>query len=153
MFLRRGRAARTGRLTCRMTEPLAAAVVGARASGRELGLQSMIDDRRIDARSLAFGRAIAARLAEHPGIIGRARATAARWLETGSPRANPDVRAWLAALGGPVEGVVELLTSPDERAVRMRQSNPFAGVLSAPERTEILKRFQTHDAPLDADTT
>jgi hypothetical protein len=33
-------------------------------------------------------------------------------------------------LDGPVDGVVTLLTSPDERATRLRQSKPFTGVLS-----------------------
>lgn len=105
----------------------------------------MNDHRRIDERSLAFGRAIAARLPGRPELLARARATAARWMTAGSPRANPDLQAWLVALDGPVEGVIALLTSSDERAVRLRQSNPFAGVLSRQERTEILKKFQAHD--------
>lgn len=107
----------------------------------------MSDHRHIDERSLAFGRAIAARLRARPELLARARATVARWKVTASPRSNADLQAWLEALeDGSPEGVIALLTGSDERAIRMRQSNPFAGVLSPRERTEILKRYQAHDA-------
>ena len=107
---------------------------------------AMKDHRLIDQRSLAFGRAIAARLVEHPEFIARARATAARWLMTTSPHVHPALQEWIAALDGPVEGVVALLPGTDERATRLRQSNPFAGVLSQQERNAILLKFQAFDA-------
>ena len=103
--------------------------------------------RLIDERSLAFGRAIAARLAQRPELIERARATLVRWLATCSPGARPALEEWLAVLDGPADEVFALLTGTDERAVRLRQSNPFAGVLPPPERTAILRQFQSHDAP------
>lgn len=106
----------------------------------------MKDHRLIDERSLAFGRAIAARLAEHSEFIALARANIARWLTTSSPHVHPDLNAWLAALDGPMDGVVALLTGRDERATRLRQSNPFAGVLSQQERNAILRQFQSYDA-------
>jgi hypothetical protein len=108
----------------------------------------MPDHRIIDERSLAFGRAIAARLAEDPSLIERARANLKRWMPTASPSVKPDLAAWAAALDGPIERVIQLLTrDDDERSVRLRQSNPFAGVLCEQERLSILKRFgqQPHD--------
>jgi hypothetical protein len=105
----------------------------------------MADHRLIDERSLAFGRAIAARLVDDPSLIERARANLARWMPTASPGVRPDLEAWLAALEGPLDGVIRLLTSDDESAARLRQSNPFAGVLSQEERLTILKRFREHD--------
>jgi hypothetical protein len=48
-------------------------------------------------------------------------------------------------LDGPPEGVVAVLTGEDERATRLRQSNPFAGVLSQQERNAILLQFESHD--------
>ena len=100
----------------------------------------------IDERSLAFGRAIAERVAARPELIARARETVGRWLVTCSPGAQPALEEWLAALDGPPEGVIALLTNTDERAVRLRQSSPFAGVLTPLERTAIIRRFQSHDA-------
>ena len=105
-----------------------------------------MDHQRIDERSLAFGRLIAERVAAHPELIAQARETAARWLQTCSPRSRSTLQEWLATLDGPVEGVLRLLTSPDERSTRLRQSNPFAGVLSQEERNTILRQFHAHDA-------
>jgi hypothetical protein len=106
----------------------------------------MKSHRLIDARSQAFGRAIAARLTDEPELIARARATLVRWLATCSPRSRKPLEEWRAALDGPIDGVVALLTADDERAIRLRQSNPFAGVLSQRERTAILREFESYDA-------
>jgi hypothetical protein len=99
----------------------------------------------IDERSLAFGRAIAGKLVQHPELVQRARATVTRWMTVSSPRTSSTLQEWLAALDGPLAPVVALLTSTDERATRLRQSNPFAGVLSQQERNAILRRFQKYD--------
>lgn len=101
----------------------------------------MIDHRQIDERSLAFGRAIATKLADRPELIGRARATIDRWMRSASPRLRPALQEWLETLEGPIEGVVALMTSRDERSTRLRQSNPFAGVLTSAERNAIIRRF------------
>ena len=93
-----------------------------------------------------MSKAVAARLLEHPELISRARATAARWLTTCSPNVRSTLQEWADALDGPIDGVIELLTSTDERATRLRQSNPFAGALPNEERLSILRRFETHDA-------
>lgn len=106
----------------------------------------MRDHRLVDERSLAFGRLLAERLVRHPELIDRARATATRWLTICSPRVHPALHEWLAALNGPVEGVIAILTGRDERATRLRQSNPFAGLLSQEERNAILRRFQSYEA-------
>ena len=101
----------------------------------------------IDQRSLAFGRAIADRVANDPAAIDRARSTVARWLTTCSPGVCITLREWQDALDGPMEGVVHLLTSSDERATRLRQSNPFAGVLSNHERYAIINQYRLLPQP------
>jgi hypothetical protein len=106
----------------------------------------MKDHRSIDERSLAFGRAVAARVLADPELIARAQATVARWMTTCSPNAHQALQEWRTALEGPIDGVITLLTSQDERATRLRQSNPFAGILSQQERIAILRRFESYDA-------
>ena len=106
----------------------------------------MKDHRDIDERSLAFGRAIAERVLSSPELISQARATAQRWMTTCSPRAIAPLQEWLTALDQPIEQVVALLTSRDQRAIRLRQSNPFAGVLSNSERNAIIRQFESHDS-------
>src|SRR5262245_25002538 len=96
---------------------------------------------RIDARSLAFGKAIAAKLEKQPELIELARENLRRWMTTVSPRTLPVLQEWITALDGPIDGVIALLTGEDERAIRLRQSNPFAGALSEEERNAILKQF------------
>jgi hypothetical protein len=106
----------------------------------------MPNHRIIDARSLAFGREIAALLSARPELIDTAKANLARWTRTATPRSLPALREWEDALDGPLEGIIALLTSDDERATRLRQSNPFAGVLPAEVRNRIIREFQAHDA-------
>jgi hypothetical protein len=106
----------------------------------------MKDHQLIDARSLAFGQQIATRVAIEPKLIAQARETVLHWLVDCSSGSRSELEEWLSVLDGPVEQVIQLLTGLDERAIRLRQSNPFAGVLSAQERNQILKRFQQHDA-------
>jgi hypothetical protein len=105
----------------------------------------------IDDRSLAFGQAVADRLREDPELLRRARRTLTRWLATASVRARPALLEWLAALDESADAAAVILTGTDERAVRLRQSNPFAGVLSQSERIAILKRFQERDRGTRAD--
>ncbi len=99
----------------------------------------------IDARSLAFGRAIEARLRDDPTLVQRARSTLARWLTICSPQARSALLEWNTTLNGPIAGVVDLLTDTSERAARLRQSNPFAGVLPQRERAAILREFAAYD--------
>jgi hypothetical protein len=100
----------------------------------------------IDERSLAFGQAIATKLIAQPELVDRAKATLRRWMTTCSRRAQPALREWQSVLDGPLDGVISLLTSRDDRSRRLRQSNPFAGVLSNEERNAIIRRFQSNDA-------
>jgi hypothetical protein len=105
----------------------------------------MIDHRDIDRRSLAFGHAIAAKIAKQPELISEARSTLLRWMQTCSPRAVSTLEEWRAILEGPVEQVVQVLTCDDERCTRLRQSSPFAGLLPAAERNAILLQFRSND--------
>lgn len=100
----------------------------------------------IDQRSLALGQAVARRLRDDPALVTRARATLRRWVNTCSPRVRPALLEWDRVLQSPVAEVLEVLTGTSERAIRLRQSNPFAGVLSPRERSAILKEFAAYDA-------
>jgi hypothetical protein len=103
------------------------------------------DHRLIDERSLALAQAIAQRLVLDPGLLTLARDNLERWSKTCSPRSKSTLEEWRALLDGPIEGVIAMLTGEDERAVRMRQSNPFAGALPQKVRNEILLRFEARD--------
>lgn len=105
----------------------------------------MKDHRLIDERSLAVDRLTAEKISAHPELVDRARATLARWLQTCSPRVRPVLLEWQSVLDGPREELLALLVATDERATRLRQSSPFAGILSAEERAAIIRQFRSHD--------
>ena len=98
-----------------------------------------------DATSLAFDRLTAQKIAANPALVERARATLSRWLATCSPSVRPVLHEWQAILSGPREELLALLAATDERATRLRQSSPFAGILSVAERSTILREFRQHD--------
>jgi hypothetical protein len=108
--------------------------------------RTMKDHRLIDERSLAFCRLIARKLDANPALVDTARANVKRWLATCSPGVRPALLEWQAALDGPPHAVRALLLCADERAVRLRQSNPFAGVLTPAERSAILSEFQARES-------
>jgi hypothetical protein len=91
----------------------------------------------IDRRSLALHEAVAAKLEADPALLQIARANLARWLST-NPAAS--LREWQRVLEERSFGeVVALLRDEGERATRLRQSSPFAGVLTPDERRSILR--------------
>jgi hypothetical protein len=105
----------------------------------------MKDHRLIDERSLAMATLIAEKLRVDPGLVQLARDNIQRWMQTCSPGVRLTLLEWSAVLEGPLEGVIELLTSRTERATRLRQSNPFAGALTEKERNAILLEFHKRD--------
>lgn len=106
----------------------------------------MKDHQLIDERSLAFHQLIAAKVRATSVPIERARANIEAWL----PHASAGVRAalleWRAALDGPLQKLLQLLESDDDRATQLRQSSPFAGCLTEEERRTILGEFQRRES-------
>ena len=101
----------------------------------------MINHQNIDLRSLAMDQRTAEKLLANPALVDRGLANLDRWLKTCSPNVRPVLIEWQTLLQRPLPEVILVLRSTDQRATRLRQSSPFAGLLSVSERTEILKRF------------
>ena len=93
----------------------------------------------IDRRSLALHEAVAAKLEVRPELLQVAHANLRRWRSTNHA---PALREWQELLDRtPLPQLLALLRSPSEAAVRLRQSSPFAGVLSPEERQAILRLY------------
>jgi hypothetical protein len=100
------------------------------------------DHRRLDERSLALHQLIAEKVLADPAVLDKARDNLRRWQQQdGSPKLA--LAEWEQILSGPTDQIAQFLTEPSERAVRLRQSSPFAGILSEVERTAIYESFST----------
>ncbi len=98
----------------------------------------------LDARSLAMHTLIARRIRAQPELIDRARRNLARWSERAANAVAAPPRffaEWAGILDRPLPEVLAFITSFTPTAVRLRQSSPFAGVLSAGERKRVYEAF------------
>ena len=102
---------------------------------------------RIDERSIAYHEAIAEKLRAHPEMIGIAFENLDRW----SARGGNSQRywdAWRDILRRPLPEVLALIVERSEKMTAMRQTSPFAGVLTPAERWAIHARFAPSAAEL-----
>lgn len=99
----------------------------------------------IEERSLALVRAIVARIDADPSRHGvaLARKVCARWRLREDSR---DLRLWADILDRPWAEIRARLLDPSEEGRRLRQSNPFCGILSPRERWAIYREFSDHAA-------
>jgi transcriptional regulator with XRE-family HTH domain len=96
---------------------------------------------REERRSLLLHEAIAERLREQPTeVIDKARGTLER-MAAGTAGTSQAIREWRVLLDRPLEDLVPVLVDPSPWARELRHVTPFAGVLSAAERTSVYKRF------------
>ena len=91
--------------------------------------------RLAEERSLAFHRVVASRLLQDPTILETARVRVKEWAASMPER--PFVQAWAKILGGDPRSVASFMVERSERATELRQSSPFAGVLTPRERWQI----------------
>jgi hypothetical protein len=110
---------------------------------KEPGRQRAYSSHRLlEARSLAMHALIARKIERDPALLGIARRNIERW----STRCKEDAPTWLEewrnVLKQPWQQVAALITEPSEHAARLRQSSPFAGVLTNEERWRIYEAFR-----------
>ncbi|MEN9282849.1 MAG: hypothetical protein RLZZ179_342 [Verrucomicrobiota bacterium] len=96
----------------------------------------------IDLRSLMMHRIIAERLLADPSLLEIPRANLARW--------NCPDRAWWhewsTILRKPLDEIVSIMLRDDEEGCRIRQSSPFAGILSPQEVWKLKREFKESHA-------
>ena len=99
--------------------------------------------RVIEARSLAMHCLAAQKIERDPAFLDKVRKTLENWRARygdGMPRALDE---WQHILREPWPAIAALITDPGERATRLRQSTPFAGVLTARERERVYAAFRS----------
>lgn len=94
----------------------------------------------LDERARAMGAAIAAKLSHNPSLVERAHGYIAHRLPQASPGERRELEEWdriLRTMSLP--RLRRFLEEPSERATRLRQTLPFAGVLTPAEREAALE--------------
>ena len=112
-----------------------------RAERRYTRIECMRSHEWLDRRSLALHEAVAAKLQANPQLLAVARSNLERWLQAGSRTPLVEWRRILETTD--LADLLALLRATDERSTRLRQSSPFAGVLTAEERQAILDRYES----------
>jgi hypothetical protein len=97
--------------------------------------------RLAEARSLAMHAAMAQKIEREPTLLDIPRENMERWRARWSDKPPPWWREWRALLQRPWPEIAALITEPSENAARLRQSTPFAGILTDAERARIYEAF------------
>lgn len=101
-----------------------------------------LQHRIIEARSLAM-HCLAARKIEHnPALLDQVRRTLDVWRSRYGENTPRALDEWKNILRQPWPAIAAFITDQGERAMRLRQSTPFAGVLSAREREQVYAAFR-----------
>ena len=100
------------------------------------------DHRLLDARSLALHCKIAHKISRNPELIDVARKNLARWSEKSAGEVPRYLVEWQQILELPWSEIAAFITGTSDKAMRLRQSSPFAGVLGAEERMRIYEAFR-----------
>jgi hypothetical protein len=98
--------------------------------------------RLLDIRSLAMHALIARKIERDPSVLDIARRNIERWRARWKDAPPAWLEEWHELLNQSWQTVAAFITQPDERATRLRQSSPFAGVLSNQERWRIHEAFR-----------
>lgn len=104
------------------------------------------DHIRIEKRSIALHRAIADRIRTNPRLMEKARENLQKYLDQFAQENRPlpkSLSEWQDILTNRSrEAVLEFLVSSGETAGRLRQSSPFAGILTPKERWKIYEAYR-----------
>jgi hypothetical protein len=98
--------------------------------------------RLLEARSLAMHAVIARKIERDRRLLDVPRNNLKRWRKRWATDVPKWFAEWQEILRRPWPEIAALITEPSEEAARLRQSSPFAGVLSAGERERIYEAFR-----------
>lgn len=85
---------------------------------------------------------IARKIERNPELLEIARRNIARWSNQRNSAELPWLKEWRDILKQPWQSIAALITEPSENAARLRQSSPFAGILTNQERWRIYEAFR-----------
>jgi hypothetical protein len=113
---------------------------------RVLANEKSVRHRKLEERSLALHREIAQRVRSNPDLLSSVRERLSKDIRSGrfSISLIDAMQEWLDLLdSSSVEQLLELLVDEGGNGRRLRQSTPFAGILTQEERRRILEKHES----------
>lgn len=102
---------------------------------------------RVEEKSLALHRQIAARLLQDPApTLRKARANLAKLRSADRGHASRWLDEWSDLLDRPTDEIVIVMLARTQQGIDLRQMTPFAGVLTDAERRRALRSVPSSDA-------
>jgi hypothetical protein len=98
--------------------------------------------RLLEARSLAMHAVIAEKIQREPKLLKVAHDNLKRWRSRWDDQVPAWYQEWLGIMKRSWPEIAGVMTEPSEEGARLRQSSPFAGVLSVAERRRIYEAFR-----------
>ena len=98
--------------------------------------------RLLEARSLAMHAVIARKIERDPTLLAVAHRNIERWSARWKDETPAWLKEWQEVLKQSWQHVAAVITEPSEHGARVRQSSPFAGVLTNEERWRIYEAFR-----------
>ncbi len=96
----------------------------------------------IDARNLAQSRLIAEKIRREPKLFNQAVKTLRHWKRITRPFPHC-LKEWEKIISRHTpDGVLKILTQENEEGNRLRQSDPFCGILTEQERLKLLDEYE-----------
>lgn len=97
---------------------------------------------KIDERSLAMHRLIAEKIKNDPALFLKARQTLVKWRKKVCISSQPYLVEWELLMEKGIDACLAVAVEDSQRAAALRQSSPFAGILTNQERFDFLKRWE-----------
>jgi hypothetical protein len=98
--------------------------------------------RLAEARSLAMHALIAEKISRDPQLLEIPRRNLQRWSRRWDKESPRWLEEWRRLLRRPWHEIAGFIAEPSERGARLRQSSPFAGVLTPEERQRVYEAFR-----------
>lgn len=98
--------------------------------------------RLLEARSLAMHAVIAEKIERDPNLLKIAHENLKRWRARWENQTPAWHQEWSGIMKRPWSEIAAIMTEPSAEGARLRQSTPFAGVLSTIERRRIYEAFR-----------
>jgi len=105
-------------------------------------ITSYSDHRLLDARSLALHCKIAHKINRDQSLLKIPERNLRRWIQRTPDQIPQYIKEWQQILAQPWPDIAVFMTSITDKAIRLRQSSPFAGILDPLERKRIYETFR-----------